>query len=251
MKTTAVIVVLALFSGPATGLAQDNWEFRLSPYAWLAGIKGDVSTIPGLPVVPIEVSASDALSDLEGGGMLRLDANKGRHGFAVDLIYTDVQSDEELLPDPINLKLKSISKNTLVTASYQYELYSQGQTLVRVLAGLRYWDVDSELTFTGGLGALAGVNIRNSESWVDPGLGMIGRMPLGGSRFYMIGGFGLGGFGVGSDLFYEFNANIGYQWTESIGTSVGYRLFDVDYENKDFVYDVRQQGWQLGLTWSF
>lgn len=251
MKTLAVLIVLVLLSSPATGLAQDTWKFSLSPYAWLAGIKGDVSTIPGLPVVPIDVSASDALSDLEGGGMIRFDASKGRHGFAVDLIYTDIQSDFELIPAPINLQLKSISKNTIATASYQLELFNQGQTVVRGLAGLRYWDVDSELQFSGGLGGLAGRNIRNSESWIDPGFGINGRAPLGASRFYVQGGAGLGGFGVGSDFFYEFNANVGFQWTESIATALGYRMFDVDYEKSDFVYDVRQQGWQLGLTWSF
>ena len=50
---------------------------------------------------------------------------------------------------------------------------------------------------------------------------------------------------------YEINANVGYQWTKSIGTTIGYRMFDVDYEKGGFLYDVRQQGWQLGLSWAF
>jgi hypothetical protein len=32
---------------------------------------------------------------------------------------------------------------------------------------------------------------------------------------------------------------------------LGYLMFDVDHENNGFVYNVRQQGWQLGLTWTF
>jgi len=28
-------------------------------------------------------------------------------------------------------------------------------------------------------------------------------------------------------------------------------MFDVDYENDGYVYDVKQQGWQVVLTWSF
>ena len=89
------------------------------------------------------------------------------------------------------------------------------------------------------------------DSWFDPGLGVKGRVPFGATRFYFEGGAGIGGFGVGSDLFYEINASVGYQWTKSIGTTIGYRMFDVDYEDNGFVYDVRQQGLQLGLTWSF
>jgi len=56
---------------------------------------------------------------------------------------------------------------------------------------------------------------------------------------------------VGSDLYYEINANVGYQWNRSIGTAIGYRMFDVDYEDDGYVYDVKQQGWQIGLTWPF
>ena len=56
---------------------------------------------------------------------------------------------------------------------------------------------------------------------------------------------------MGSKLFYDLNLNLGYQWTDAIGTAVGYRLFDVDYDHKGFLWDVQQAGWGLGLAWSF
>jgi hypothetical protein len=251
MRTLPILISLLVLAVPSSGFAQDAWQFRLTPYGWLAGLKGNVGTIPGQPAVGVDISASDALKDLEGGGMFMLDARKGRHGFMADFMYTDVRSDYQLVPSPINLKLRSISKTTIGTLAYQYELFRQGESNIDVLAGLRYWNVDSKLQFAGGLGLLAGRNISNSESWVDPGLGLKGRAPLGSSRFYAEGAVGFGGLGVGSDHFYEFNGNLGYQWTPSIGTTIGYRLFDVDYEKSGFVYDVRQQGWQLGFTWSF
>ena len=46
-------------------------------------------------------------------------------------------------------------------------------------------------------------------------------------------------------------ASIGYRWNAAIGTALGYRLFDVEYDSGGFSYDVRQAGWQLGLTWRF
>lgn len=54
-----------------------------------------------------------------------------------------------------------------------------------------------------------------------------------------------------TDLFYEINANIGCRWTEKIGTAIGYRMYDADYEDDGFSYDVKQDGWQVGLTWDF
>lgn len=253
MKRQGVLTLLfgGLLINAAPVFSEEDWSFRLSPYIWFAGLKGDVGTIPPLPSAPVDISASDALSDTEASFMILLDAKKQRHGFFADLLYSDVQSDEELVPQPIGLDMKSTTKTTIFTLAYQYELYKQDQAAVDLLAGVRYWDIDSELKFKGGLGILAGRKIKNDESWFDPALGLKGRAPLGSSQFYVEGGAGVGGFGVGSDLFYELSANIGYQWSKSIGTALGYRMFDVDYEDDGYVYDVKQQGWQIGLTWAF
>ena len=247
-----VLTTLALLLGYAIPVqAADEWQFRLTPYLWFAGLKGDVATIPGLPAAPIDLSPSDALNDTEASLMFVFDASKGQHGVFFDFLYSDVQSKEELIPQPIGLSLKSVSKTTLVTLAYQYTAYSADNAALDLLVGGRYWDVDTELRFGGGPPPLGGRKVSHAESWIDPALGIKGRMPLGDSKFYLEGGAGIGGFGVGSDLFYEFNGAVGYQWSTSIGTTVGYRMFDVDYEDGDFLYDARQQGWQLGLTWAF
>lgn len=249
IEKSALVLGLALCSAPA--FAEDSWQFRLSPYMWFAGLEGDVATIPGAPAAPINISPKEALDDTEVGVMFLFEGKKGRHGFLADFIYTDVRSDEELIPPPIGLELRSKTKSTIFSLAYQYELYNQNDAVVDLLAGARYWRVDSELRFAGGLGILAGRRVSNKESWVDPGLGIKGQMPLGNTQFFIAGGAVVGGFGVGSDLFYELHGDLGYQWSKTIGTSLGYRMFDVDYDNDGFLYDVRQEGWELGLTWAF
>lgn len=130
-------------------------------------------------------------------------------------------------------------------------MYNKEQIVADVFGGVRYWKVDTILEFSAGSGALGGLHIRNAESWVGPLIGIEGRTPLGNSNFYAVGWFAAGGFGVGSDNFYDVSANIGYQWNKSIGTTLGYRLFDVKYEEGTFFYDLKQEGWLLGLTWAF
>jgi len=245
------LLAVVLFVLPAIALANAGWDFRLTPYLWFAGLKGDVATIPGAPSAPIDISPSEAIEDTEAGLMLLLDAKRGRHGVFADFLYTDVRSDEDLLPPPIALTLRSVTKTTIFSLAYQYEVFNENQTSLDVMVGARYWDIDSELSFGGGAGLLAGRRVQNDESWIDPMVGIKGRMPLGDTAFYIEGGAGLGGFGVGSDLFYELSGAIGYQWTPAIGTAIGYRMFDVDYEDGGFVYDARQEGWQVGLTWAF
>lgn len=245
-----VFLLSAAIILPGFAHAASDWNFRLTPYAWFAGVKGEASTLPGAPVAPIEVTPGDALSDSQVSAMVIFEAKKQKHGVLVDLVYTDSESDTTLV-DAINLTLKSISRNKIYSVAYEYELYNQDKSVVDVFAGARYWKVDTIMEFGGGLGMLAGQRIRNAESWVDPLVGIKGRTPLGDSKFYAAGWLATGGFGVGSDSFYDLSANLGYQWTKSIGTTIGYRLFDVDYEEGSFVYDMRQEGWALGLTWAF
>jgi hypothetical protein len=245
-----IVLIFALSTVPAS--ADDSWQFRLTPYLWFAGLKGDLATIPGSPPASIDISPSQAIEDTEVGLMLLFDAKRGRHGVFADFLYTDVRSDEDLLPPPIALTLRSVSKTTILSLAYQYELHNEDRAVVDLIVGGRYWDIDTELKFGSGTGGpLDGRKLTNDESWIDPMVGIKGRMPLGDTAFYAQGGAVIGGFNVGSDLFYELSGAIGYQWTPAIGTAIGYRMFDVDYEDGGFVYDARQEGWQVGLTWAF
>lgn len=250
MSRSQKLLVATLILGSSLANADDDWDFRLSPYLWFAGIQGDVSTIPGAPVAPIDISSSDALNDTEASLMLVFEAKRQRHGVLVDALYTDVQSKTDIAP-AIGLRMKSTSKNTVFSVSYEYEMYNSGQASADVFAGARYWNIDTKLQFEGGLGVLAGRRVQHKESWVDPMIGIKGRTRLGDSQFFLSGALAIGGFGVGSDSFYDVLGNIGYQWTDAIGTTIGYRLYDLDYEDGGFVYDVRQQGMTMALTWAF
>lgn len=251
MKACVGCVVMALLVMSQQVVAAENgWKFKLTPYLWFAGVDGDVSTIPGAPTVPVKISPSDAISDTEVSLMAIFTAKKQRHGILVDFVYTDVQSTEELVPE-INLSLKSTSKNTIASMAYMYEVYKKEQAIVDLFAGARYWNVDTELEFAGGQGILAGKRIRNEEDWFDPMIGINANIPLGQSPFYFQCALAAGGFGVGSDFFYDVMANLGYHWNKSISTTLGYRLLDVDYEDGWFVYDLQQDGLLLGLTWRF
>ena len=239
-----LVLAACLLASPTTSAAE--WEFKLAPYLWFAGLEGDVATIPGVPAAPIDVSPSQALEDTEAALMLMFEARRGRHGMFADFIYTDVRSKDEVFPN-LGVSLRSISKSTILSGAYQYRVVDGEAADLDILGGLRYWEVDSRLAFTGPLQ----VSGRNKEDWVDPFIGLKGRYGFGASRFYTSFGAVIGGFDVGSSLFYDLNVNLGYQWTDAIGTVVGYRLFDVDYDHKGFLWDVRQAGFGVGLAWSF
>ena len=218
-----------------------EWKFRLSPYGWFAGFKGDVAGIPGFPPTYVDISPSEALEDSELAVMAMFEGKKDGRGFLIDFMYSDTKS-EDAIAGPITLT--SRTKTTIVSDAYLHELYNEDQSVVDAFGGIRYWNIDSHLS-------LIGPGAGHTESWVDPLVGIKGRTALGDTNFYTSAGVSLGGFGMNSDLFYDLNINLGYQWSDSIGTTIGYRLYDLDYEDDGFVYDVRQEGWVIGLTWSF
>ena len=243
---TLGVVMLGIGLAVSGAASAADWEFKLVPYLWFAGLEGDVATIPGVPAAPIDVSPSQALEDTEAALMLMFEARAGRHGLFVDFLYTDVRSTEEVFPN-LGVSLRSVSKSTVLSGAYQYRLVEGEANNLDLMGGLRYWEVDSALSYTGPLE----VSGRNKEDWVDPFIGLKGYHRFGGSKFYASYGAAVGGFDAGSTLFYDLNLNLGYQWNDAIGTVVGYRLFNVDYDHRGFLWDVEQAGWGLGLAWSF
>lgn len=76
-------------------------------------------------------------------------------------------------------------------------------------------------------------------------------MGIGNPKFYVSGSVIIGGFGAGSDLMWDANINLGYQRTAGFATTIGYRHFDVEYDDNTFLYDVAQSGPILGLSWKY
>ena len=224
-------------------------EFSTGPYAWLAGQKGKVGTLPPLPPADIDVDFyDDILGNINGAIMLVGEARKGRYGVIIDVAYTDIEA-EESTPGPFFSTIKSRTKSWIISAAGLYRLVERERAFLDVVGGIRYWSVDSELSLNAGL--IGSREISNKEDWVDPLIGLKGLIPIGESKFFVSGAFVLGGFGVGSDFMWDANINLGYQWTKSFATTLGYRYLDVDYEEDDFLYDVAQEGLVFGLSWRF
>lgn len=251
LSVCAVLCILCMnVLAYADAVGDDKWAFTIAPYAWLAGQKGEVATLPGLPATDIDVDFyDDILGNINGALFLTGEARKGRWGFVADIAYTDIE-DENATPYQILWqKVTSQTKSWMVSAAGLYRLAETNRSSLDVIGGIRYWSVDSRLSLSGG--PAPGQEKSNTEDWFDPLVGLKGMSFLGGSKFFISGGLAVGGFGVGSDFMADAWANLGYQWTRTFGTTVGYRYLDVDYEKDDFLYDIAQQGLVLGLVWQF
>ena len=245
------LAVLVAGLVPVAAVAQEadggRWTFTVTPYLWAAGISGESGTLPGLPPADVDESFGDVWDDLRFAGMLAGTARRGRFGLASDLQYVETRADSTSLA-PLFDGETLTSQSFIFSALGEYVAFESDRSQLVVSGGTRVWSVSTDLDLKGGV--LPGRTVDGDDTWVDPLLGMRGRVDLG-SDVFVSGWAYVGGFGVGSDIMADLFGGVGYAWTERIETVLGYRWVRVDRDTDDFLYDVRQGGLIAGLTVKF
>ena len=228
----------------------DEWVFSVSSYLWAAGITGTAGTLPNLPPTEVDESFSDIFDDLDFAGMMMVSARKGRFGMTGDLQYVETTA-KDTAAAPIFLSQELVSKSFMLSLLGEYVALQEGNSVLRLSAGARLWSVDTELKLSSGLlPGIPGINVKHNETWVDPVVGVSGSVDVIGKVFLSGWGY-VGGFGAGSDIMADLFGGVGYRFTDSISSRIGYRWMKVDYENDGFLYDVRQEGLIAGITFQF
>ncbi len=161
---------------PTAPIEEPGWTFEVTPYAWLAGIKGDVKA-GRLPQTSVDMSFSDVFDVLDFAAMGSLEARKQRWGFLFDAQYLKVsESATSSTTGSLGVTRKANAditiKETVVAAAVTYRL-SQGPTLVDAVGGLRYVNIDADATIgaslfaSGGQGVAGTVSRSAEKSWTD------------------------------------------------------------------------------------
>jgi hypothetical protein len=242
------LVTLALFG--LTGLAnaadlappppaESDWVFTAAPYLWLAGLNGDVGA--GGQEADIDLSISDVLQHFDLGFMGAGEARNGRFSIASDFMWVKLSAERDLLVGDVDLTAETLTATGLGGYSLIYE---DGGNL-DVVAGARLWSVSNTLDFS----ALPN-SFDDSETWVDPVVGLKGRANIS-PNFFVTGWALAGGFDVSSKFMWDVMGSVGYEFNDTFSATAGYRGLGVDYRNDGFIYDVVQSGPILGFVFKF
>jgi hypothetical protein len=230
-----------------------DWRFQLTLYGWLTAINGDVG-IRGLPPVDVDVTIGDDLNhidDLDGALMGSLYATDGTWMAAADLIWTRVSDGVTLGPAGGTVNLEQ--SHTIVSGIIGYALPLDLPNLqLSATAGARYNHLKVELDIDPVLlpRLFPGSEREASQDWVDPTVGLVAHYDIN-DKWFVNALADVGGFGVGSDLTAQGFAAIGYNWTDSISTAIGYRALYTNYENDGFVYDTTLHGPLASVAFHF
>lgn len=136
------LAIVLMSSQPARSeeASGDNWEFSASAYMWGASIGGE-SAAGG----DIDIDFSDLLDNMNFAFMGSFGANKGKWGFLTDVIYMDVEDDDNDVLGP-GLTLSDVElKAWIVTPMVTYRVLQSDRVELNVLAGARYFYLKVEL----------------------------------------------------------------------------------------------------------
>ncbi|WP_082609840.1 hypothetical protein [Bosea sp. Root381] len=235
------------------------WQFQATGYGWATAIDGQAG-VRNLPPVNVDVSFADILKDLNGALMGSFLAKKGEWLIMTDLVWAALSDDAVVrLPGVRHPALATLSPGTRVdfkmrqliaSAAIGYRLPLGGPDLdIYATAGLRYQRMTVEIDALPGLIPIT-LSRKGTEQWADPTVGFSAQWRIN-ERWFVNVLADVGGFGVGSRLTTQGFASVGYRWTESISTALGYRAIYTDYRNGGFTYRATQHGVFSSIAYHF
>ena len=181
----------------AEATAPSGWTFAVAPYLWGSGISGTVAAF-GAPSVDVDLSFSDALDHLDGiPVMVVSEARNAAFGVFTDILYVKLGANATGPGGFVTVGLTSTE--FAGTAMGEYRVINNPTGSLDAMAGLRVWDVQTDLNFHTAIPGHPGGSLSDGATWVDPMIGAKGRINLG-SGFYLTDWAMIGGFGVSSDV---------------------------------------------------
>jgi hypothetical protein len=97
-----------------------------------------------------------------------------------------------------------------------------------------------------GMDKAAAADVEEEWDWVDPYVGVRGRINL--PKRMFVGGRADVGFGVGSDLMVQLFGGVGVRLTRNVDLEAGWRYLSVDYDKDGFLWDTEYSGVGIGVA---
>lgn len=248
-KSLGIALLLAVLMVPAQPVAAAGWDWDFALYLFALGLDG--RTVIQGDESYVDMSFSDILEDLEMAATGHLEANKrdSPWGFFGDIFYSSLGA---------NIEEPNAEWDLNMTYLEGAALYGMGENF-QFLGGLRYITMDMTLDVKPPISppiqpGPGPQRVEGSQSWTDLMVGGRYRTMIS-KRFGFSARGDLAGFGISSSSNLTWNVILLGQFkaTNRIGLILGWRWFDIDYENTDdlFVFDVLQSGPMFAFNYSF
>jgi len=254
VASAAAIAILAAAPVAAQTAQSHAWEFEITPYAWMPGLKG-TTAINNLPDVNVDMGPIDVLKDVKFFAAGVVEARNGRWGLMADLFYAKLGDSGggnfSLHGGPgIDVKADVTLKQHLYTFAGAYRVL-EGRTPVDLLVGARYnkieIDTDIDLNFFGRLSISKSPSYE--KNWWTPIAGVRVVHPIA-DQWSLLGYVDVGG-GNGTKSMYQLIGGVNYDYSKTTAIKLGYRFYHVNYDHGGFKYDMNEKGITAGVGFKF
>lgn len=224
----------------------DAWKVDVAPYLWAIQMNGTVQTGPAR--LSVSQSFIDIMKHFQGGGMIWLNAHKGKFGVFLNGLYSVLEDRQQLRMIP----LSAHNNFGIFSAGASYEIFQKTSLTdarhlaVELFAGARSTCNDTTLKIDN-------VAFPSNQSWTDPIAGLRTTYDFN-PKWQAI--FAADGGGVNQHYSYDLQGYIGYTPQKHILFDhtvfyLGYRFLHQKFSNgsglKLFVWDMNISGPLIGL----
>lgn len=232
------------------------WRYEVVLYGWATALNGDIG-VRDLPAASVDVPFTDLVQNLDGALMGAFVARNGDWTLLADLVWSKLSADQSA-PNigPLGSQFGLSQKLAIASGIVGHRLPVGGDNLdLSATVGFRYQrlTVDTDLTFIGA--PFVTLSDHDVKDWLDPVIGLLMNYRF--SEHWFANAYAdIGGFGVGSKLTSQSFLAVGYNWSESWSTALGYRALYTDYQDvtapdRNFRYDVWIHGPYMSLAYHF
>ncbi|MBV8108002.1 MAG: hypothetical protein JO223_25955 [Hyphomicrobiales bacterium] len=227
-----------------------SWRFEITGYGWATSVTGN-SGFGALPTLPYFARFTTLLEHLQGALMGAIVARNDTFIVGLDSIWSKIGGGGTIRnrDNPLFGGQTDLTLGEGITTGFGGVRIPVGSPNLSLYGtvGARYIYSGTKLSITGPLGI--GTTQSVYKNWVDPVAGIAGQYKFD-DRWFMntladIGGWSDSATGQGL-------ASVGYNWTPSIATTLGYRvLYIYEKQNTGYTFNFeprsfRYQQWMYG-----
>lgn len=243
---------------PAPAPVSSGWVFEATLDGWAPSMIANVG-VRRLPTVSADVGFFTILRHLNGVAPLTFTAKNDNFILGVDLFWSamsvgaHVPASNTILGPYGGLGANMRMGETILTGFGGVRLPTPGTDLsIYAIAGVRFVDLNASLGLDT---AIPGIGFSGSQTkdWANPIIGLTARYALN-DKWFLVGEADIGGV-INSATWQTFAA-LGYDWTSSISTTLGFRALYVDYTESvkrygSFRFQQTLLGPQLTVSYRF
>jgi opacity protein-like surface antigen len=251
-RPLAAPFALALAAATVAPAAASDWTGGVTLYGWVPTLSGDQSGDEGGGRLSVDYDAGSVLEALDFAAMGFAEARRGRFGLFLDVVFADLESDATVSAGfgGRGADADAAVETLLLTGGASWRLFDGERASLDGFGALRYAAAEASFTVDDDAPVLGGRGVSADADWVDPMVGLRGRVAL--TESLTLAGFGdIGGFGVGSELSWDAYAGIDWGFAANWRAGLGYRATAIDYDDDGLTLDLVAHGPMVGLGWRF